>query len=106
MSWLARYARWLHTQWPAGVVEPLPATDANGETCIPDVYIVGDLRGIPLLKFAVDSGAKAVRLIKESLKSPSSSGVYDLLIIGAGVSGMAAALEAKTQGLSFAVLEG
>ena len=27
-----RYARWLHTRWPAGVVEPLPEVDETGAT--------------------------------------------------------------------------
>src|SRR5579871_4664271 len=104
MNWLSRYSRWLHTQWPAGQVEPLPEIDENGRTTIPGVYITGDLKGIPLLKFAVDSGVRAVRLIASELNSQSSG--LDLVIIGAGVSGMAAAVEAKKQGLSFQVLEG
>jgi NosR/NirI family nitrous oxide reductase transcriptional regulator len=107
MRWLTRYSRWLHTQWPAGRVEPLPEIDELGRAGLPNVYIVGDLRGIPLLKFAADSGTKAVRQIASVLRrDPRPVSERDLLIIGAGVSGMAAALEARAQGLSFEVLEG
>lgn len=108
---MKRYARWLHTQWPAGVVERLPQVNADGSTNVPGVYITGDLTGIPLLKFAADTGAKAVRTIladpefQKLRRSTSDPGVLDLVIIGAGVSGMAAALEARKAGLTFEVLE-
>src|SRR5690349_13052299 len=109
-SALRRYMHWLHTQWPAGHVERLPEVDAVGRTNVPGVYVIGDLKGVPLLKFAIDSGVKAVREIKNEFKHSPSPGpsarkgegvVYDLLILGGGVSGMAAAKEAKAQGLSF-----
>ena len=29
---LLRYARWLHTAWPAGKVEPLPEVAEDGTT--------------------------------------------------------------------------
>ncbi len=67
-------------------------------------YVVGDLKGIPLLKFSVDSGARAVRHIQTELGTQSSG--LDVAIIGAGVAGMSAALEAQAQGLSFKVIEG
>ena len=94
---LARYARWLHTGWPAGTVEPLPEVRPDGSTNVPGLYIAGDLMGIPLLKFAADSGARVVREI-------ASSGT-DLVIVGAGVAGLSAALEAKSLGLDFVVVE-
>ena len=54
---ISRYANWLHTRWPAGTLEKLPAVKPDGSTNIRGVYIVGDLTGVPLLKFAADSGA-------------------------------------------------
>ncbi|MBL8023725.1 MAG: NAD(P)-binding domain-containing protein [Elusimicrobia bacterium] len=106
LSLLTRYGRWLHGQWPAGRVEPLPETGPEGQTSLPGVYVVGDLRGIPLLKFAADSGVRAVRRIQEDLrKEPAAPEVLDLLIVGGGVAGMAAALEARKMGLRFEVVE-
>ncbi len=107
-SILSRYTHWLHTQWPAGVVEKLPEVQEDGSTNVPGVYVVGDLTGIPLLKFSSDTGAKAVSSI---LKDPSfdgqrgEEGVLDLAIIGAGVSGVAAAMEAKKAGLNYKIYE-
>ncbi len=108
---IKRYTKWLHTQWPAGVVEKLPEVNPDGSTNVPGVYITGDLTGIPLLKFSSDTGARAVQTIladPEFQKLRSENGdsqVFDLVIIGAGVSGMAAALEARKAGLKFEILE-
>jgi len=110
-SWLVRYARWLHTGWPAGIVEKLPLAAEDGATSVPGLYIAGDLTGIPLLKFSSDTGARAVRTI---LADPSFTGrerrdgkddPLDLVILGAGVAGMAAALEAQNHGLRFEIVE-
>src|SRR2546422_5594069 len=103
------YTHWLHTRWPAGTVEKLPVSDANGLTSVPGVRIVGDLTGIPLLKFSSHTGARAVRAI---LQEPdfqsgklSDPQVLDLAIIGGGVSGISAGIEAKQAGLNFRVFE-
>lgn len=107
-SLLRRYAHWLHTQWPAGTVEKLPFSDEHGRTNLPGVRIVGDLTGVPLLKFSSKTGVDAVRGIAAELeKEPSGreEGVLDLAIIGGGVSGISAAIEAKKAGLRFAIFE-
>jgi NosR/NirI family transcriptional regulator, nitrous oxide reductase regulator len=114
-SLLQRYVHWLHSQWPAGTVEKLPQVNQDGTTTLPGVRVVGDLTGIPLLKFAVDSGARAVQAIvqeanfkKSASLAPDHGGKpasLDLAIIGAGVAGIAAAIEAKKQGLHFKVFE-
>jgi len=102
-----RYTRWLHTRWPAGTVEPLPEIGTDGATAIPGVRIAGDLTGVPLLKLSADGGAKAARAIATELAGmpPAGPDVLDLAIVGGGVAGIAAALEAKTLGLRFAVFE-
>ena len=86
---IARYAHWLHTMWPAGTVEKLPDTREDGTTALPGVRIVGDLTGIPLLKFSSDTGARAVQGILAEPDFAGSRGqgedVLDLAIIGAGV---------------------
>ncbi len=118
LRFLRQYTRWLHTRWPAGTVEPLPEIREGGRTNVPGVYVSGDLTGIPLLKFSLDTGAQAAQRIAEdpALRAESSPSagrgatearpeVLDLAIVGAGVSGMAAAVEAKKRGLSFRVLE-
>ena len=96
--------------WPAGPVERLPEVREDGTTAVPGVRIVGDLTGIPLLKFASDTGARAVRAILAEPDFARSAergegGPLDLAIVGAGVSGVAAALEARRAGLRFRIFE-
>ncbi|MCA9727958.1 MAG: NAD(P)-binding domain-containing protein [Candidatus Eisenbacteria bacterium] len=109
-NWIARYTNWLHTRWPAGTVEKLPETGEDGSTSVPGLRIVGDLTGIPLLKFSVHTGARAVRaFLAEGTFAPSGpeprDGVVDLAIVGGGVSGISAALEAQRAGLSYRLFE-
>jgi NosR/NirI family transcriptional regulator, nitrous oxide reductase regulator len=109
MKPVARYTRWLHTMWPAGTVEKLPDTRADGTTAVAGVRIVGDLTGIPLLKFSSDTGARAVQAIlaEPDFRSDGGrqEGVLDVAIVGGGVSGVAAAMEARKAGLDFRIFE-
>ncbi len=109
MSLLERYTHWLHTRWPAGTVEKLPDVREDGTTAVPGVRIVGDLTGIPLLKFSSHTGARAINGILAEPDFVRTRGtdpeVLDVAIIGAGVSGVAAAIQAKKAGLTFAIFE-
>src|SRR3972149_4942423 len=73
---ILRYMHWLHTRWPAGGVEKLPEVGENGATSVPGVRIVGDLTGIPLLKFSADTGARAVQAIVKELRGNGASGQW------------------------------
>lgn len=107
---IARYYHWLHGKWPAGTVEKLPVVGESGLTNVAGVRVVGDLSGVPLLKFSSETGTQAVRAILAEPSFPKergekSEGVYDLAIIGAGVSGISAAMEAEKAGLSYLLIE-
>jgi len=103
---ISRYARWLHTRWPAGTTETLPVLGPDGTTSVPGVFVAGDLSGVPLLKFALDGGARVARRVARDVAArPAAAGELDLIVIGAGVAGMGAALEASKAGLRFEVLE-
>lgn len=107
-GFLKRYTEWLHTRWPAGEVEKLPEVGEDGSTAVSGLYVVGDLTGVPLLKFSSDSGARVIQTIVGDARfqrREQRGGVWDVVIVGGGVAGMAAALEAKRQGLTFVVLE-
>ena len=107
---IARYTQWLHTRWPAGTVEKLPDAREDGTTAVPGVRIVGDLTGVPLLKFSSDTGARAVEAI--AAEPDFAAACADPTprrstsrIVGGGVSGIAAALHAKKLGLTYRVFE-
>ncbi|MCX6545255.1 MAG: NAD(P)-binding domain-containing protein [Acidobacteria bacterium] len=104
---LATYRRWLHAQWPAGTVEPLPQSGPGGTTAIPGVRIIGDLAGTPLLKRSAAGGASAITYIlsEPGFKASSDPGVLDVAIVGAGAAGIAAAIAAQRAGLRCAVYD-
>ena len=107
---LQRYYHWLHGKWPAGTVEQLPRVGEHGWTNVSGVRVVGDLSGVPLLKFASDTGARAVQAILAESGFPAeraskAADVYDLVIVGAGVSGISAAMAARQAGMRYLLVE-
>ena len=110
MALIQKYYHWLHGKWPAGTVEKLPEVGEDGATNVSGIRVVGDLSGIPLLKFSSDTGAKAVRAFLAEpdfagQRDEKSDDVVDIAIIGGGVSGISAAIEAEKAGLSYVLYE-
>ena len=109
MSVLSRYFHWLHGKWPAGTVEKLPVVGERGATNVPGVRIVGDLSGVPLLKFSSETGTQALRAILAEPDFTRLRGkdpaVLDVAIIGGGVSGISAAMESAKAGLNYRLYE-
>ena len=104
------YYKWLHGQWPAGKVEKLPVVGEDGSTNRDGIRVVGDLSGVPLLKFSSQTGVKSVQAFMAEPSFPKerkekAEGVYDIAIVGAGVSGISAAMEASKAGLSYVLIE-
>ena len=109
---VGKYFAWLQQGNPVGLVEKYPVLSSTGETTLKGVYVAGDLTGIPLLKLAVDSGAKRIRewvgdpLFKVLPQSTyNDSNLFDVVIVGAGPSGLAAALECEKNSLNYIVIE-
>ena len=107
---MGEYFRWLEGDAPNGELERYPILDEKGESSVPGIYIAGDLTGIPLLKFAAEGGASLIKQIVAEQgfareREAAASEVYELAIIGGGIAGIAAGMEAKAQGLRFTILE-
>ncbi len=85
----------------------VPVMDDERETNVPGVYVAGELGGLALIRNAVEQGRETVRSIAERLdEAPAPEpNVLDLAIVGAGPSGLSAALSAVERGLSYVVLE-
>ena len=99
VSPLTGYTRWLHTRWPAGTVEHLPEIGPDGATNLRGVRVVGDLSGVPLLKFSADTGARAVQaMLREPDFKKGGGDALDLAILGGGVSGISAAWRRRRPG--------
>ena len=82
----------------------LPHVNENFETTIRGLFIAGELGGMGLIKNSVEQGQQAVQNIVKANK-PKNAKAFDLVIIGAGPAGIAAALEAKKSNLNAVVLE-
>jgi len=86
----------------------MPQLTPEFETTVRNMFIVGELGGLALIKNAVNQGRDCVDTIATRMKTrPAAavSGVYDVLIIGAGPAGISASLRAIEQKLNYLTLE-
>jgi putative YpdA family bacillithiol system oxidoreductase len=82
----------------------IPEYDDHFESNVPGLYIVGELSGIALIRNAVLHGIRAVEHIASHRRPVPPQGV-DVVIVGAGPAGVAAALACKEKNLRYVVLE-
>ncbi len=87
----------------------LPHLTPEFETTVKNLFIVGELGGLALIKNAVNQGRDCVDTITQRLTAAAGAtainGVYDLLIVGAGPAGISASLRAIENKLSYITLE-
>jgi thioredoxin reductase len=92
------------------VAEGEPILDRPGTTehlesrDVPGVYLAGDLTGLPLIKNAINQGARVVDHIASTLPRRRAEAI-DVIVVGAGPAGLSAALRAKERDLSCVVVE-
>jgi thioredoxin reductase (NADPH) len=79
------------------------------ETSVKNMFIVGELGGLALIKNAVNQGKQCVDIIAARLstnKAPRpAADVYDLLIVGAGPAGISASLRGAEKKLKYITIE-
>ena len=85
-----------------GVDIPLLAHDF--QTSVNGIYIAGELGGMGLIRNAIEQGRQAIEAIAANNRR-GQSGQLDLVIVGAGPSGISAAMSASELGLNYLVLE-
>ncbi len=85
----------------------IPHVSENYESNVDGLYIVGELGGMGLVRNAVRQGRDAVRHLAKARSGGASDGEaeLDLIIVGAGPAGVAAAVTAKQLGLSVRLLD-
>lgn len=93
---------------PPSMSADLPVLTAEGETNIVNLFVVGELSGLALIKNAVNQGRECVDVIARRLHGRPRTGVpsvRDVCVIGAGPAGLSASLRAIEHGLSYVTLE-
>lgn len=110
MGIVKKYFSWLQKGNPTGEMEKYPEIDSCGETYVKGIFVIGDLTGMPLLKFAAESGKKIIdQFVNEDhfkkYRESKKEDIHDFAIIGAGPAGIAAGLEALKHNFSFTILE-
>jgi len=86
----------------------LPYLTPEHETTVPNLFIVGELGGLALIKNAVNQGRDCVDTVASRLKTSGAApipGVFDLVIVGAGPAGISASLRAIENKLNYITLE-
>lgn len=83
----------------------IPVLSPDFESTLSGVFVAGELGGMGLIRNAIVQGSQAVTSAASFLKQVPKAEYNDLLIIGAGPAGIAAALQAKALGLVATVIE-
>ena len=87
----------------------LPILSEHFETNRPNLFIVGELGGLALIKNAVNQGRDCIDEIAQRLangtRRSSAAEVFDVIIVGAGPAGISASLRAVEHGLRALTLE-
>ena len=87
----------------------MPHLTPEYETTVSNMFIVGELGGLALIKNAVNQGRDCVDTIAARLKNMGAaqavSGIYDVLVIGAGPAGISASLRAIEHKLNYLTIE-
>src|SRR5919109_4491260 len=78
-----------------GLSAEMPQLSHEYETNVQNMFIIGELGGLALIKNAVNQGRECIDTIAQRLSSAGSrppGDVYDVLIVGAGPAGITASL--------------
>ncbi|HEX8925641.1 MAG TPA: NAD(P)-binding domain-containing protein [Terriglobales bacterium] len=91
-----------------GVGADLPQLTPEFETSVPNLFIIGELGGLALIKNAVSQGSNCIDVISQRLSSCNRStdeSIHDVIIVGAGPAGISASLRAIENGLRYLTIE-
>ena len=87
----------------------MPRLTPEHETSVQNMFIVGELGGLALIKNAVNQGRDCIDTIARRIKSTTAQAgtpdIYDVVIVGAGPAGISASLRAIEHKLNYITLE-
>src|SRR5437588_1102537 len=87
----------------------MPQLTPEYETNVQNLFIVGELGGLALIKNAINQGRECIDNIANRIAAPgspkSAPGVHDVFIVGAGPGGIAASLRAIEKKLNYLTVD-
>jgi thioredoxin reductase/Pyruvate/2-oxoacid:ferredoxin oxidoreductase delta subunit len=87
----------------------MPRLTPEYETTIGNLFIVGELGGLALIKNAINQGRDCIDTIANRIKTQGAArsvpAVYDVLIVGAGPAGISASLRAIERNLNYLTVD-
>jgi thioredoxin reductase (NADPH) len=88
------------------IAADLPRLSPQLETNVPDMFVVGELGGLALIKNAINQGRECVDTIVARVgQRRAPAGVLEVCIVGAGPGGISASLRSIEKKLSYVTLE-
>lgn len=94
---------------PTKSTTELPLLDESFQSNIPNLFLIGELGGMALIRNAIFQGRSVIEYITENVRNTDSSSalpdIHDVIIVGAGPAGLSAGLTAKKNGLDYVLLE-
>jgi thioredoxin reductase len=82
----------------------IPYVKPNFETNVPRLFIAGELGGMGLIRNAIEQGRQAMDAVATAIKGVRGD-VLDVVVVGAGPSGISASLAAKKRGMKYLTIE-
>ncbi|MCA9771161.1 MAG: NAD(P)-binding domain-containing protein, partial [Myxococcales bacterium] len=84
-----------------------PQLDKHNQSNVHGLFVIGDLAGAPVIKLAMAQGFEAIEHLASlpPVVKDARDDLLDVVIIGAGASGLNAALEAQGRGMKYVLLE-
>lgn len=85
----------------------IPVLSSDYESSVENLFIVGELGGLALIKNAVNQGRDSIDVISRrlDLQPAANDSMWDVVIVGAGPAGISASLRCAERGLRAVTLE-
>jgi Fe-S-cluster-containing hydrogenase component 2 len=90
---------------PADFPHPVPTSDSRGMTTVPGLYVAGSVRGPVSTKLAAQEAKHVVDNLPPRRSTMTNERVLDVVVVGAGNTGLAAAKRCHERQLDFMVVE-
>ncbi len=107
MSIASRITNLFDRSFDPETARKLPILSDQGQSNVPGLYMIGEIAGTPLIKLGLNAGVDVIDHLANELNivEKNEGDPFDVIIIGAGSSGLGAADRCDQLGISYVVIE-